>query len=74
MNQEYRLNIKLRRRGQPALDTNRVEFQSEEYDDDIEMANALAAEFLMMIQADRAYLAEKYDLLETLESKEADDE
>ena len=66
MNQEYRVNLKLRRRGQAALETHHVEFQSEEYDDDEQMSQAIASEVLEMIKADRDYLSQKYDV-ETVE-------
>jgi hypothetical protein len=55
---EYRFNFKLRRRGQPALDQNRIELKSENYDSDEEYCLALAAEALELIQQDREYLEE----------------
>lgn len=54
--QTYRINAKLRRRGQAALDHNRAEFTSEEYDDDEQLCQAVASELLEMIKADREYL------------------
>lgn len=53
---EYRFNFKLRRRGSPALDQNRMELKSEDYDDDEQYCQALASEALEMIKADREYL------------------
>jgi len=56
MSQQYRVNFKLRRRGQAALDQNRAELKSEDYDDDEEFSLAVAAELLEMLRADREYL------------------
>lgn len=53
---QYRINAKLRRRGQPALDKNRVELKSENYDDDLEFCQAVAMELYETITADRDYL------------------
>lgn len=58
-NQQYRFNFKLRRRGQAALDHNRCELRSEDYDDDRAYCKALADEAYEMLQADREYLAQK---------------
>lgn len=57
MGQQYRFNLKLRRRGQPALDSNRVEFKSEDYDDDMQFCMAIASEAYEILQDDRDYLA-----------------
>jgi hypothetical protein len=54
--QLYRLNAKLRRRGQAALESNRIEFSSEDYDDDEQFCQAIASELLELIKADREYL------------------
>ena len=56
---EYRINAKLRRRGQAALDRNRAELKSEDYDDDLEFCAAVAADLYEMIKADRDYLEEQ---------------
>jgi len=56
MKQQYRINAKLRRRGQAALDTNRIELKSEDYEDDEEFCQALASEMLENLIADREYL------------------
>lgn len=56
MKQEYRINAKLRRRGQTALDHNRTEFKSEDFEDDEEYCLAIASELLEMIREDREYL------------------
>ena len=61
MEKEYRFNFKLRRRGQAALDQNRIELKSEDYDDDEEFCQALASEAYQMIKADREYLEEVED-------------
>ena len=58
MNQSYRFNFKLRRKGQPALSQNRLELRSEDYDSDEEFCAALASEALEMIKQDREYLTE----------------
>jgi hypothetical protein len=58
MDQEYRFNIKLRRRGQPALDSHRVEFKSEDYDSDEDYCLAIASELLEMLTEDREYLGD----------------
>lgn len=55
--QQYRINAKIRRRGEAALNSNRVEFKSEDYDDDEEFCLAIAAELLEMLRADREYLS-----------------
>ena len=55
--QEYRINAKIRRRGETALNSNRVEFKSEDYDDDEEFCLAIATELLEMLRADREYLS-----------------
>lgn len=54
---EYRVNAKLRRRGQAALDTNRVEFKSEDYDSEEEFCLAIASELMEMLRADKEYLS-----------------
>jgi hypothetical protein len=54
---DYRINAKLRRRGQAALETNRIEIKSEDYDTDEEYCLALASELLELITADREYLS-----------------
>jgi len=59
MAQIYRINFKLRRMGQAALDHNRSELKSEDYDDDEEYCKALMDEAYEMLQADREYLREK---------------
>jgi len=56
MSQQYRVNVKVRRRGEAALDHNRIEFKSEDYDDDEELCQAIASELLEMIKEDREYL------------------
>lgn len=58
---EYRVNAKLRRRGQAALDTNRVEFKSEDYDSDEEFCLAIASELMEMLRADKEYLSSLED-------------
>lgn len=52
----YRINFKLRRRGQAALDQNRAELKSEDYDNDEEFSLAVASELLEILRADREYL------------------
>lgn len=52
----YRINVKLRRRGQPAFDNNRAEFLSEEFDTDEDMCLAVASEMLEQLKDDREYL------------------
>lgn len=59
MNQLYRCNFRLRRRGQAALDSNRVELKSEDYDSDEEFCLAVASELLELLQTDREYLEGK---------------
>lgn len=56
MAQIYRINAKIRRHHEAALDSNRVEFKSEDYDDDESLCMAIASELLEMLQADREYL------------------
>lgn len=56
--QLYRFNFKLRRRGKPALDHNRCELKSEDYDSEEEFALALASEAMEMLKADREFLEE----------------
>jgi hypothetical protein len=56
---EYRVNFKLRRRSQAALDHNRAELKSEDYDDDEQFCQAVASELLEMMTADREYLADQ---------------
>jgi hypothetical protein len=56
MEQQYRFNFKLRRRAQPALDQNKIELKSEDFDSDEEFCLALASEAMEMITADRDYL------------------
>jgi len=58
MGQEYRVNFKLRRKGQAALDAHRCELKSEDFDSDEEYCMAIASELLEMLQADRDYLSE----------------
>lgn len=53
---EYRINFKLRRRGNPAIDHHRSEIKSEDYDDDAEFCLAVASELLEMLKEDRDYL------------------
>jgi hypothetical protein len=59
MTQKYRVNFKLRRRTQAALDHNHAELKSEDYDDDEQFCQAVASELLDMLTADREYLAEQ---------------
>lgn len=54
--QEYRVNLKLRRRSQAALDQNRIEIKSENYDSDEDYCLAVASELMEMLTADREYL------------------
>lgn len=54
--QQYRINFKLRRRGQAALDQNRSELKSEDFDSDEELCLAVASELMEIIKADREYL------------------
>ena len=54
--QEYRINVSLRRRGQAALDSHFVEFKSEDFDDDESYCAAIASEVMDMLSADRWYL------------------
>lgn len=54
--QLYRCNFKLRRKGQAALDQNRCELKTEDYDDDEQFCQAVASELLEIIKADREYL------------------
>lgn len=61
MSQKYRVNVKVRRRGEAALDHNRIEFKSEDYDDDEELCQAIAAELIEMIREDREYLENSED-------------
>jgi hypothetical protein len=56
MKQQYRVNLKLRRRSQAALDQNRAEFKSEDFDDDEAYCKAVGSELLEMLTADREYL------------------
>ncbi len=56
MKQQYRINAKLRRRGEAALEDNRIEFKSEEFNDDEEYCAAIANELYELIKADREYL------------------
>ena len=56
MSQNYRVNFKLRRQGQAALDHNRSELKSEDFDDDEQWCQAVASELLEMTKADREYL------------------
>lgn len=56
--QEYRVNFKLRRRGQTALEGHVSELKSEDFDDDEEFCMAVATELLEMLKADREYLEE----------------
>ena len=56
MEQQYRCNFKLRRRGQAALDQNRSELKSEDYDDDEEFCRAVAQELYEILKADREFL------------------
>lgn len=56
--QLYRLNLKLRRRGDAALENHHAEFKSEDYDDDESLCVAIASEVMEMITADREYLSE----------------
>lgn len=56
MNQNYRVNAKLRRRGEAALESNRAEFKSEDYDSDEDFCLAVASELMNMVIADRDYL------------------
>lgn len=58
MEQQYRVNMKLRRRGDAALDSHRVEFKSEDYDSDEDFCMAVASELLEMITEDRDFLSE----------------
>lgn len=64
MSYEYRINAKLRRRGQSAFPSNIIEFCSEQYDDDESMCAALASEMLEQIKADREYQQQRDDGLE----------
>lgn len=59
MRQLYRVNFKLRRKSEAALDHNRSELKSEDYDSDEEYCLAVASELLEMIKADREYIAER---------------
>lgn len=61
MEQQYRINVKLRRRGEAALDQNRTELKSENYDSDEEFCLALASDMLEIIKADREYLESRGD-------------
>ena len=54
--QTYRVNFKLRRRGQPALDQNRSELKTEDYDSDEEFCFAVASELMDILTSDRDYL------------------
>ena len=58
MEQQYRINVKLRRRGDAALDNNRAELKSESYDSDEDFCKALYDEVLEMLKADRDFLNE----------------
>lgn len=58
MQVDYRFNFKLRRRGQAALDQNRAELASENYDSDEDFCQALYDEALGMLKADREFLNE----------------
>ena len=53
---DYRINAKLRRKGQAALETNRIEIKSEDYDSDEDFIFALASELKELIASDRDYL------------------
>jgi hypothetical protein len=55
-NQTYRINAKLRRRGEAALDQNRTELKSEDFDNDHEFCQAVASDLYEILQADRDYL------------------
>lgn len=52
---EYRINAKVRRRGEAALEGNRTELKSEDFDDDEELCMAVASELLEIIKSDREY-------------------
>lgn len=54
--QQYRVNFKLRRQGQPALDFNKAELKSEAFDSDEDFCLAIASELLELLQTDREYL------------------
>jgi hypothetical protein len=54
--QTYRVNVKLRRHHQTALDNHRAEFKTEEFDDDESLCMAIASELLEMLRDDRDYL------------------
>ena len=56
MNQEYRINFKLRRRGQPAFDANKCELKSEDFDNDEDYCLAVATVLKEMLSEDREYL------------------
>lgn len=55
----YRANVKLRRRGQAALDNHVIEFKTEEFKDDEEFCMAIASELMNMLQDDREYLEDQ---------------
>ena len=62
MDQTYRVNFKLRRRGQPALDQNRCELKSEDFDNDEDFCAAVASELMEILTSDREYLNELEDV------------
>jgi hypothetical protein len=62
--QLYRLNMKLRRRGSAAMDQNRYELKSEDYDSDEEFCFAVASELMGLITSDR----------DAIDEQDADDE
>jgi hypothetical protein len=59
MEQQYRFNFKLRRRGDAALDNHFLELKSEDYDNDEEFCTALASEAMDMLTQDRDYLEQQ---------------
>jgi hypothetical protein len=61
MEQTYRVNVKVRRRGEAALDDNRIEFKSEDFTDDEDLCWAVASELLELLKQDREYLEGKSD-------------
>lgn len=56
MEQTYRFNFQLRRKGQATLDQNHLELKSEDYDSIEEFCQALASEALEMLKEDIEYL------------------
>lgn len=57
--QVYRVNFKLRRQTQAALDQHIAELKSEDFDNDEEYCMAVASELLSMIRDDRDFLFEQ---------------